>query len=66
MIALWAAINRAREAQDFRPTPSRLCGWCAHQSLCPEFGGTPPPYPVEFGAAITPVPTVPVPAIAAE
>jgi putative RecB family exonuclease len=58
VIALWAAINRAREAQDFRPTPSRLCGWCAHQSLCPEFGGTPPPYPVEFGSTIVTTPAV--------
>jgi hypothetical protein len=41
-----------REAQDFRPTPSRLCGWCAHQSLCPEFGGTPPPLPDRVGEAV--------------
>ncbi len=60
VIALWAAINRAREAREFRPTPSRLCGWCAHQSLCPEFGGTPPPYPVEFGSAIVSPATVSV------
>jgi putative RecB family exonuclease len=48
VIALWAAINRAREARDFQPTPSRLCDWCAHQSLCPAFGGTPPPYPADI------------------
>jgi len=47
LIALWAAIAKAREAQDFRPTPSRLCAWCAHQALCPAFGGTPPPFPVD-------------------
>ena len=46
LIALWAAIERATEARDFRPKPSRLCGWCAHQALCPAFGGTPPPFPV--------------------
>jgi len=50
VIALWAAINRARETGDFRPTPSRLCAWCAHQALCPEFGGTTPPYPEGMGA----------------
>ena len=43
--ALWQAIERARQAGDWRPRPSRLCDWCAHQSLCPEFGGTPPPLP---------------------
>lgn len=44
--ALWAAIARATEAGDFRPSPSRLCDWCHHQSRCPSFGGTPPPMPV--------------------
>ena len=44
--ALWAAIERAIERQDFPPRPSSLCRWCAHQSLCPAFGGTPPPMPL--------------------
>jgi len=43
--ALWQAIERARAAGDWRPRRSRLCDWCAHQALCPEFGGTPPPLP---------------------
>ncbi len=43
--ALWAAIQRARDAGDWRPRPSKLCDWCRHQDLCPEFGGTPPPLP---------------------
>ncbi len=43
--ALWRAIERARAAGDWRPRPSRLCDWCAHQALCPSFGGTPPPLP---------------------
>ena len=43
--ALWAAIERAREAGDWRPRPSRLCDWCNHKAFCPEFGGTPPPLP---------------------
>ena len=46
LVALSQAIERAKRDQDFRPKPSRLCGWCSHQALCPEFGGTPPPYPV--------------------
>jgi putative RecB family exonuclease len=48
--ALWTAIERAMESGDWRARPSALCSWCAHQSLCPEFGGTPPPLPV-VGAA---------------
>ncbi|WP_214324029.1 RecB family exonuclease [Nonomuraea sediminis] len=43
--ALWAAIQRALETGEWRARPSRLCDWCDHQSLCPEFGGTPPPVP---------------------
>jgi putative RecB family exonuclease len=43
--ALWRAIVAARESGDWRPSRSALCGWCAHQSLCPEWGGTPPPLP---------------------
>ncbi|GAB7006724.1 RecB family exonuclease [Nocardioides sp. AN3] len=44
--AIWDAIRRAQETGDWRPNRSRLCSWCSHQSLCPEFGGTPPPLPV--------------------
>jgi putative RecB family exonuclease len=45
LIAIWRAIQTAGATGDFRPNPSRLCDWCAHQSRCPAFGGTPPPYP---------------------
>jgi putative RecB family exonuclease len=43
--ALWAAIQRAHETGDWRPSPSKLCDWCDHQALCPAFGGTPPELP---------------------
>ena len=43
--AIWAAIERATQTADFRPSPSRLCDWCDHHALCPAFGGTPPPFP---------------------
>lgn len=43
--AVWQAILRAGKSGDFRPNKSRLCDWCSHQALCPEFGGTPPAYP---------------------
>ncbi len=49
--AIWAAIERATQTGDFRPSPSRLCAWCDHQALCPAFGGTPPPFPVDALAA---------------
>jgi putative RecB family exonuclease len=45
--AIWAAIERATLAGDFRPSPSRLCDWCDFQALCPAFGGTPPPFPAD-------------------
>src|SRR3954465_7831655 len=45
LLALSEAIERAKRERDFRPKPSKLCGWCSHQQFCPEFGGTPPPYP---------------------
>lgn len=49
--AVWAAILRAQESGDWRPSPGRACSWCAHQSLCPEFGGTPPPLPDPQGSS---------------
>ena len=49
--AVWRAITQARESGDWRPRRSRLCAWCAHQAICPEFGGTPPPLPESASAA---------------
>jgi putative RecB family exonuclease len=49
--AIWAAIERATLAGDFRPSPSRLCDWCDHKAHCPAFGGTPPPFPVDAVAS---------------
>ncbi|WP_243837800.1 RecB family exonuclease [Cumulibacter soli] len=51
--ALWAAIEKAIETQDFRPNPSRLCDWCDHHALCPAKGGTPPPFPEEHALSYT-------------
>jgi len=45
--ALSGAITRARETGDWRHKPSKLCDWCSFQSLCPAFGGTPPPLPAQ-------------------
>ena len=40
-----AAIEQAVATRDFRPSPSKLCGWCDFKPLCPAFGGTPPSLP---------------------
>lgn len=45
LLALWQAITRAAQTQDWRPRPSRRCQWCAFQTLCPAFDGSPPPLP---------------------
>jgi putative RecB family exonuclease len=39
--AMWAAIKRACEQEDFRPRPSALCDWCAYKEYCPAWGGDP-------------------------
>ena len=49
--AIWTAIERAVATGDFRPNKTRLCDWCDHQAVCPAFGGTPPPFPLEAAAA---------------
>jgi putative RecB family exonuclease len=56
LLALWRAIETATAARDFRPKPSRLCGWCSYQQHCPAFGGTPPPFPERPPAAPTEAP----------
>jgi putative RecB family exonuclease len=38
--AIWTAIERACERDDFRPRPSALCSWCSFKEHCPAFGGT--------------------------
>ncbi|MFG2625911.1 RecB family exonuclease [Streptomyces sp. NPDC048473] len=51
LLALWDAIRLATETGEWRPRPTKLCGWCDHQSVCPEFGGTPPVYPLSVRPA---------------
>ncbi|MFJ2094432.1 RecB family exonuclease [Streptomyces sp. NPDC087901] len=51
LLALWDAICLATETGEWRPRPTKLCGWCDHQALCPEFGGTPPIYPLSVRPA---------------
>ncbi|VEH08495.1 RecB family exonuclease [Corynebacterium kutscheri] len=42
---LWEKILSDGRSGNFRPKTSKLCGWCPHKTLCPEFGGQPPAYP---------------------
>lgn len=44
--ALWEAIDLATRTGEWLPRKSKLCGWCDHREVCPEFGGTPPVYPL--------------------
>jgi putative RecB family exonuclease len=39
--ALWSAILRACERDDFRPHPGPLCDYCTFKPYCPAFGGDP-------------------------
>lgn len=54
--AVWKAVATACERDDFRPRASRLCGSCAYQRWCPEFGGDPAraaaEAPVALGAPV--------------
>jgi putative RecB family exonuclease len=39
--AIWTAVEKACETEDFRPKPSPLCNWCSFKGFCPAFGGRP-------------------------
>jgi putative RecB family exonuclease len=45
--AVWQAVERACEREDFRPKRSRLCDWCSFQAYCPSFGGDPAAAPID-------------------
>lgn len=49
--AVWTAIQRACDKEEFRPKPSRLCDWCSFKSWCPAFGGDPARAAIEAGLA---------------
>lgn len=44
---LWESIAHAARTENFPARRTPLCGWCDMRSLCPLFGGTPPPIPSE-------------------
>ncbi len=37
--ALWAAIERAMDRDDFPPRPGPLCEWCSFKDICPAWAG---------------------------
>jgi putative RecB family exonuclease len=39
--AVWAAVVRACETEDFRPRRGPLCDWCGFRPYCPAWGGDP-------------------------
>lgn len=39
--AIWSAVERACNNDDFRPKTSALCNWCSFKAFCPAFGGDP-------------------------
>lgn len=48
ILGIRAQIQQAVVA-GFSPKPSRLCGWCSYQQLCPQYGGvTPEPPPTHM------------------
>jgi putative RecB family exonuclease len=45
ILSIWSDIQLSHQTGLWKPKKSKLCDWCNHQSICPEFGGTPPPIP---------------------
>jgi putative RecB family exonuclease len=39
--AIWTAVERACQTDDFRPRPGPLCDYCAFRDFCPAWGGEP-------------------------
>jgi putative RecB family exonuclease len=40
-LAVWSAIERACQVDDFRPKTSPLCNYCRFKPYCPAYGGDP-------------------------
>lgn len=49
--AVWRAIARAAQEDDFRPRRSRRCTWCAHRGQCPAWGAPPAAAPAVAAVA---------------
>jgi len=53
--AIWTAVEKACENEDFRPKPSALCNWCSFKAYCPAFGGDPSAARIELPTTSEPV-----------
>jgi putative RecB family exonuclease len=51
-VAVWTAIERACETEDFRPRTSPLCNYCRFQVFCPAYGGNPAEAAITLGATL--------------
>ncbi len=52
--AVWQAVERACQTEDFRPRPGALCASCSFQQWCPAFGGDPDRARLELPALVEP------------
>jgi putative RecB family exonuclease len=52
--AIWHAVERACDAEDFRPKPGYPCSYCAYRAYCPAVGGDLSllPAPVRLGTPL--------------
>ena len=51
-LAIWTAVERACQTEDFRPKVGRLCDFCAYKAYCPAFGGDLSAVPVREDRAL--------------
>jgi putative RecB family exonuclease len=51
-VAVWSAIERACENDDFQPRTSPLCNYCRFRTFCPAYGGDPDQAAVVLGGDI--------------
>jgi putative RecB family exonuclease len=58
--AVWSAVERACERDDFRPRPSRLCDFCTFRPYCPAHGGDPTDAPELRGPGTMIEPALPL------
>ena len=52
--AVWQAVERACQTEDFRPRPGAICQSCSFQQWCPAFGGDPDRAAIEAPIALVP------------
>jgi putative RecB family exonuclease len=55
-LAVWDAVERACQREDFQPRPGPMCAHCAFHAYCPVFGGDPALATSAAGSAPAPAP----------